>query len=90
MFQPGLKEMLQERGMVISLFASPETIYERVHHHKHRPLLNVDDPKAEIQRLLDQRLPVYQDAGVGVLTDGRSVADIVAHILRIYRRGLVD
>ncbi|MCB1122823.1 MAG: shikimate kinase [Verrucomicrobiae bacterium] len=85
--QPGLKEIMQERGLVVSLFASPETIYERVRHNKHRPLLNVENPLDEIQRLLEERLPVYREAGVGVLTDGRTVADIVAHILRIYSRG---
>ena len=85
-FQPGLKELLQERGLVICLFASPETIFERVSAHKNRPLLNVEDPLAEIRRLLEDRLPGYRDAGIGVLTDGRSVDDIVAHIIRIYHR----
>lgn len=84
--QPGLKEVMQKRGIIVSLFASAETIYERVRHHRHRPLLNVENPLAEIQRLLEVRLPVYREAGVGVLTDGRPAADIVAHILRIYQR----
>lgn len=85
-FQPGLKEMLQAKGVVISLFASPETIYERTRSNKNRPLLNVDNPKAEIERLLAERMPVYKEAGIGVLTDGRCVNDIVAHIVRIYQR----
>ena len=85
-FQPGLKEILQKRGLVISLFASPETIFERVRANKNRPLLNVEDPLAEIRKLLEDRLPGYRESGIGVLTDGRSVADIVAHIIRIYQR----
>ncbi len=85
-FQPGLTEMLQAKGVVITLFASPETIFERTRSHKHRPLLNVDDPQAEIDRLLKERTPTYSEAGIGVLTDGRGINDIVAHIIRIYRR----
>jgi len=87
-FQPGLKELLQKHGIVISLFASPETIFERVQTNKNRPLLNVKEPLAEIRKLLEKRLPVYKETGIGVLTDGRSVADIVSHIIRIYHRGI--
>jgi shikimate kinase len=87
-FQPGLKERLQDRGIVITLFASPKTIFERTRANQNRPLLNVEDPQAEIERLLNERLPVYRDAGIGVLTDGRCVNDIVSHIVRIYRRAV--
>ena len=85
-FQPGLTEMLQAKGVVITLFASAETVYERTRANKNRPLLNVEDPKAEIERLLEKRMPVYREAGIGVLTDGRCINDIVAHIIRIYKR----
>jgi shikimate kinase len=78
--------MLQAKGVVITLFASAETVYERTRSNKNRPLLNVDDPKAEIERLLKERMPVYSEAGIGVLTDGRGINDIVSHIIRIYRR----
>lgn len=85
-FQPRMTDLLNNRGLVITLFASPETIYERTRSNKNRPLLNVEDPQTEIRKLLEERLPVYREAGVGVLTDGRSVADIVGHIIRIYQR----
>ena len=88
--QPGLKEALQSKGMVIALFASPETIYERTRQNRNRPLLDVENPKNVIRKLLEERMPVYREAGIGVLTDGRSVADIVAHILRIYQRKLSE
>ena len=84
--QPGIKELLQAKGLVIALFASAETIFERTRANKNRPLLNVEDPLAEIEKLLEARLPGYREAGVGVLTDGRSVADISSHIQRIYQR----
>ena len=85
-FQPGILKQLQAIGLVISLFATPETIFERTRANENRPLLNVEDPQAEIRRLLEKRMPVYREAGIGVLTDGRSIADIVAHIVRIHQR----
>ena len=89
-FQEGLKELLKEKGMVISLFASAETIYERTRSHTHRPLLAVEDPMGEIEALLEKRLPVYREAGIGVLTDGRTMNEIVDHIARIYSRKLAS
>jgi len=87
-FQEGFKELLQEKGIVISLFASAETIYKRTRTNANRPLLAVEDPMAEIQALLEKRLPVYQAVGIGVLTDDRTLNEIVEHIIRIYRRKL--
>ncbi len=84
--QPGIPESLQGKGVVITLFASPETIYERTRGNENRPLLDVEDPLARIRELLEERLPVYRKAGIGVLTDGRSPMEIVNHIKRIYRR----
>ena len=85
-FQPGILEKLQGKGLVVSLFASPETIYERTRGHLNRPLLEVEDPLARIRELLEERLPVYREAGIGVLTDGRTTSDIVNHMKRIYLR----
>lgn len=82
--QPGMLDILHRRGVVIALFASPETILERTAHNKDRPLLNVDDPAARIRALLDERLPVYQDAGPGLSTDHRPTAEILDHLERIY------
>ncbi len=84
--QPGILESLQKKGMVITLFASPETIYERTRGNENRPLLDVEDPLVRIRELLEERLPVYRKAGIGVLTDGRTPMEIVQHIERIYRR----
>ncbi|MBH53251.1 MAG: shikimate kinase [Opitutaceae bacterium] len=88
-FQQGMKEALQSRGLVISLFASAKTIYERTRSDTNRPLLNVEYPLVEIQRLLEERLSGYRDAGMGILTDGRTVPDIVFHIIRIYERSFI-
>lgn len=82
----GMSGLVQDKGIVISLVASPETIHERTKGSKDRPLLNVADPLTRIREILEVRQPIYNATGIGVLTDGRTTTDIVSHILRIYQR----
>jgi shikimate kinase len=83
---PGMLELLQARGVVVCLHASLETILRRTQGSRHRPLLNVDDPMERIRTLYAQREPIYRRAGTLVLTDGRPLHDIVAHVIRTYCR----
>lgn len=80
----GMLEKLKELGVVFCLFASSQTIYERVRRNDHRPLLRGGDALARIEKLLAERLPVYRKAGTGVLTDNRSETEILKSILRTY------
>ncbi len=78
--QPGNLERLQESSLVICLWASPETIWERVRHQTHRPLLQVADPQAEIARLLAIREPHYRRADVLVNSGLRSLREVAAQV----------
>ena len=82
---PGISEALRSRGVVVTLFASPETIFARTRGGS-RPLLETEDPLAKIRALLAARERDYLNAGIGVLTDGRTMPELAAGILRIYRR----
>lgn len=84
--QPGMLETLRKKGVLVCLYATPETILRRTQGNKNRPLLNVDDPKKAIQDLLAKREPFYRSAGTLVLTDGRSLGDVTNHLQRIYLR----
>lgn len=84
--QEGVIELLRKKGVLICLFASPQTILARTRGYAHRPLLNAPDPLARIEELLKARDSYYSRAGVGVLTDGRTFADLIAQVERIYRR----
>jgi len=88
--QPGMLELLQTRGVVICLHASIETILARTARHRHRPLLNVEDPEARVRALYAEREPIYKRAGTVLLTDARPLSDIVAHVIRAWRRESVD
>ncbi len=82
---PGMCGLLKERGVVVSLFASPETIIERTGRNKNRPLLNVPNPEEKVRRLLAEREPIYMDAGACITTEGRSIVEVVRHLTRTYR-----
>ena len=82
----GMADLLKSKGVVVCLFASPETIYRRTASSTHRPLLQTEDPLSRIRDLLAKREPAYLRAGTSVLTDGRNLPDLAAAVERIYRR----
>lgn len=82
--QPGLLEKMKSMGLVIALYASPETILERVSGDTNRPLLQVPDPKARILELLEVRNPIYREVGLGIITDGRAIHEVADHVIRLY------
>lgn len=84
--QEGMSELLKNLGVVICLFASPETIIERTSRNNKRPLLNVEDPEAKVLELLAEREPHYLAAGTCISTDERPIQDVVEHICRIYKK----
>jgi shikimate kinase len=63
---------LKSHALVVCLWASPETIWERVRAQTHRPLLQTPDPPAKIRELLEQRGPAYRQADVLIHTGFRS------------------
>ena len=73
---------LKKNGVMFFLAVSPRTIYERVKHEKHRPLLAVADPQKQITELLVQRKPLYAKADVRIETEGKSVEQICEEIIK--------
>ena len=88
--QPGMLALLKSKGVVVCLHASVETILDRTGRQKSRPLLDVEDPEARIRKLFAEREPIYRSTGSVILTDARPMSDIVAHVLRVWRREAGD
>ncbi len=81
--------VLRPKGFIVSLKASPRVIYERIRNEKHRPLLAVPDPPAQIGQLLLERDERYRDADLLVNTDGKSPAEIADEIgAELAKRGI--
>jgi shikimate kinase len=76
---------LKTCALVVCLWASPETIWERVKHQTHRPLLHDPNPQQKIRNLLAAREPFYKQADVLVNTERRSVREVVQQVVYQFR-----
>lgn len=79
---------LKTHSLVVCLWASPDTIYQRTKHQAHRPLLQAPDPLAKIRELLAAREAAYKQADVLVNTEQRPIKEIAAHVLHNFRAAL--
>lgn len=77
---------LRRHSLIVCLWASPSTIYERVRHQTHRPLLQTPDSLAKINELLEIRRPSYQEADILVGVDFRGASDTARHVAGSFRR----
>jgi|APSaa5957512576_1039674.scaffolds.fasta_scaffold58709_2 shikimate kinase len=78
-------EALRARGTVVLLATTPQSVYERVGHETHRPLLDVPDPIARIGDLMRQRADAYARADRSVDTVGRTVSQVADDVLDVVR-----
>ena len=75
-------EWMKESGKIIFLSATPETIYERVHHSTKRPLLNGNMNVEYITSLMERRKKNYEAAAdVVIPTDDKGKMQIVNEII---------
>jgi shikimate kinase len=79
--EPANLDSLKTHSLVVCLWASAETIYERVRDHNHRPLLNSGDPMTRIRELLSARESFYRQADVLVNTERRSVREVAVQVI---------
>lgn len=76
---------LKTYALVVCLWAEPESIWQRVRHQSHRPLLQNPDPLGKIRELLAAREPAYRQADVLINTELRSVSDVAHQVVHQYR-----
>jgi shikimate kinase len=80
------RELLKTLGEVVYLKASSETIYDRIKGDTTRPLLQCDDPKLKISKMLMDRGPIYAECAnvivnVDELTQMEAAQEIIRRIL---------
>ncbi len=76
------RQYLHQRGTVVYLRASVNSILQRTSHDRSRPLLQTADPRARIEELSKQRAPLYQEvAHITVETGRPNVQSVVQNIL---------
>ena len=76
-------DSMKERGRIVFLTATPETIYGRVKNSTDRPILNGHMNVEYIAELMEKRRPMYEKAAdLSVATDGRTKEEIADEIIR--------
>jgi 3-dehydroquinate synthase len=79
---PDSRRLLAERGTVVYLRASVNSILARTSHDKNRPLLQTADPRRKLEDLTAQREPLYREIADLVIDTGRpNVQSMVQTIL---------
>ena len=75
------RERLKDGGTVLYLHATPDTLWERTRHSKHRPLLQAPDPFARVQELYGLRDALYREVADFVIESDREQVNRLAHRL---------
>ncbi|WP_374046777.1 bifunctional shikimate kinase/3-dehydroquinate synthase AroKB [Massilia sp. YIM B02763] len=79
---PDSRKLLAERGTVVYLRASVNSILQRTAHDRNRPLLQTADPRRKLEDLTAQREPLYREIADLVIDTGRpNVQSMVQTIL---------
>ena len=77
------RKLLRALGFTVWLTASESALFERVSRASHRPLLQTDNPRETLSRLMQERAPLYEETARAVidttfLAQPAAVAEVVA------------
>lgn len=62
------REAIHDQALAIWLDADLDTLMDRVSRRSHRPLLQNDNPRAVMERLITERYPIYAKAHLSVMS----------------------
>lgn len=79
--QPHIREQILDKSVSIWLSARLEVLLDRVSRRDTRPLLKSGDKKAIMQRLMDERYPIYEQAHLTVDSNEDSHERVVDSII---------
>jgi shikimate kinase len=84
--RPENRSRIGGRGVSVWLDCDLETLWHRVRHRPSRPLLQTTDPRSTLQRLINERSPVYALADIRVFSQrGDSIEDTANQVLDAIR-----
>lgn len=80
------RPLLRQLGYVVWLDANTDTILERTSRNSNRPLLQTENPRETINKMLEQRNAIYSDVShLRLQTSGLSIAETAHGILESAR-----
>lgn len=63
---PRTRQLMKEKAITVWLKAPLDVLMRRVSRRDDRPLLKEDDPRAVMERLMEERYPVYAEAEITI------------------------
>ncbi|WP_113875262.1 shikimate kinase [Marinomonas aquiplantarum] len=89
--RPENRDILQQDGLVVYLYASVAQQLYRTSKSSHRPLLQTGDPKATLKKLFEVRDPLYREVATLVIeTDARHPKAVANKVLDAIKRYLTS
>lgn len=85
---PRTRALMKDRAISIWLKAPLDVLMKRVAKRDDRPLLKEDDPRAVMQRLMDERYPIYAEADLTIETSAGPHNSAVVAIIDALRAHL--
>ena len=82
------RAILSENGQVVYLSATKQQLFERTRKDKNRPLLQVKDRKAVIDRLVREREPLYKEVADLIFPSGQVSSNKITKTLAEALAGL--
>lgn len=83
------RALIKSAAVSVWLKADLDVLFERVSRRSNRPLLKTADPKATLQKLIEDRYPIYADADLTVLSrdvpQDSVAADVISALLHHLR-----
>jgi shikimate kinase len=76
------RNFMRRQGIVVNLVVSLPQVLKRLHDTSDRPLFAGSNAANSVKLLMDGREQFYADADIRIDTDGKSVEDVAAEILR--------
>lgn len=80
--QPLIREQIQEKAISVWLNANLDVLIERVSKRDTRPLLKNGDKQAIMQRLMDERYPIYAESHINIDSNNGPHEEVVDEIVK--------
>ncbi len=82
---PDTRALMRNKALTVWLRADLDVLFERVKKRGHRPLLRQGDPREVLQRLMEQRYPIYAEADVTVESTAQPADRTTDHVVEALR-----
>jgi shikimate kinase len=79
--QETIRKQIKKRALSVWLRADLDVLLERVERRNHRPLLETGDKRAILERLLQERYPIYAQADLTIDSGDGPHEIVVEHII---------